>query len=106
MATDERIQKMVDQIVDHFAPLKVLLFGSRARGDYCADSDVDLIVVFSEIENKTELVVDILEELVEAPLAKDVIVATPEDIEHSTPLLGHVLHCAIPESQVLYDVDS
>ena len=36
---------MVKAIVDEVAPEQVILFGSRARGDTTADSDVDLVVV-------------------------------------------------------------
>ena len=36
------ISKMVDRIVEHFDPEKIILFGSHARGGARPDSDVDL----------------------------------------------------------------
>ena len=39
------IQKVVQQIVEHFNPQKVFLFGSYANGNPTEDSDVDLLVV-------------------------------------------------------------
>ena len=36
---------MVSAIVDAADPEQVILFGSRARGDTRADSDIDLVVV-------------------------------------------------------------
>lgn len=39
------IRQVVNQIVDRFAPRKVILFGSRATGKARRDSDVDLLVI-------------------------------------------------------------
>ena len=39
------IGEMVNRIVEHFDPEKIILFGSSARGDAGPDSDVDLLVV-------------------------------------------------------------
>ena len=42
---DALLHRMVKAIVDEVDPEQVILFGSRARGDATADSDVDLVVV-------------------------------------------------------------
>jgi predicted nucleotidyltransferase len=42
----------VDRIVAVFAPAEVVLFGSVARGDDGADSDIDLLVVFDHINGR------------------------------------------------------
>jgi HEPN domain-containing protein/predicted nucleotidyltransferase len=41
---DERLNAIVRAIVDGVRPTRVILFGSRARGDAKADSDYDLVV--------------------------------------------------------------
>jgi len=41
----QRIDSLVQRIVAHYRPRKVILFGSAARGNYVDTSDVDLIVV-------------------------------------------------------------
>ena len=46
--TDTLLDRMVKVIVDEVAPEQVILFGSRARADAPADSDVDLVVVEAE----------------------------------------------------------
>ena len=40
-----RIQRLADEIAAKFSPVKVILFGSRARGTARPDSDVDLLIV-------------------------------------------------------------
>jgi predicted nucleotidyltransferase len=37
-------QELLDQVVAHFAPQRVILFASTARGEAGRDSDIDLLV--------------------------------------------------------------
>ena len=46
MITIEEIKKVVAEIAPKYNLKKVTLFGSRARGNFREDSDVDLIVEF------------------------------------------------------------
>ncbi len=39
---------LLDAVVAHFHPQRVILFGSRARGDAGPDSDIDLLVVVDD----------------------------------------------------------
>jgi hypothetical protein len=39
---------LLDSVVAFFQPQRVILFGSRARGDGGADSDIDLLVVVDD----------------------------------------------------------
>ncbi len=45
---------MVRRIAKGFAPDKIILLGSHARGDARDDSDVDLLMLFAEVENPRE----------------------------------------------------
>jgi uncharacterized protein len=40
--------ELLDPIVAHFRPRRVVLFGSRARGGFRPDSDIDLLVVVDD----------------------------------------------------------
>ena len=42
---DPVLQKIVEIIVKELDPDKIILFGSRARGDYKEDSDYDILVL-------------------------------------------------------------
>jgi hypothetical protein len=52
MTTADVIQIMTDRIVRDFHPLRLILFGSHARGDARPESDVDLLVVLPQVAHK------------------------------------------------------
>ncbi len=101
---DEWMPEVVGRIVESFDPLRVILFGSRARGDAGPDSDVDLLVVMPDgIEDERRVTVEIRRLLRDMPVAKDVVVTTPEEIERRGDLVGTVLRPALREGKVLYE---
>ena len=99
---EECIADAVDVIAREFEPLQILLFGSQARGDAKPDSDIDLIVVFEEVENRLERSGQILNALSDMEYPKDVVVATPENIKNRSPWTGEVLYSAMHEVQLRY----
>lgn len=52
--TDKIVKEWIDNflevIKEKYSPEKVLIFGSRARGDHLIDSDVDMIIVSEKFE--------------------------------------------------------
>ena len=102
LSIDAIIDEMVRRIVVRFDPLQVILFGSQARGDAHADSDVDLLVVFSHVENSRTAAVAILDELSDLRVFKDIVVTTPAEIATRGKLIGTVLEPALREGHVLY----
>src|SRR5437667_3278902 len=41
-------RELLDPVVDYFRPQRVILFGSRARGEATRDSDIDLLVIVDD----------------------------------------------------------
>ena len=102
---NEFISIMTERIVRDFEPLQIILFGSQARGDADRHSDIDLLVVFSELADKRETAVDIRVVLADLPVAKDILVSTPEELKRHRTRIGSVLRYAQQEGKVLYASD-
>ena len=49
---DSILRRIVDVIVREIDPDKIILFGSRARGDYKEDSDYDILVLKKSVSSK------------------------------------------------------
>ena len=102
-STDEStIRHMVDIIVGRFAPVSIILFGSRARGDADEHSDVDLLVVMQEGTDEKEAAIPIQTALYHSPLPKDVVVNTPKSLEKYGRMLGTVQYSVLREGVKLY----
>jgi predicted nucleotidyltransferase len=102
-ATPELIQEMVDRIVREFDPVKVILFGSQARGDARPDSDVDLLVVMDDpLEDEFETGVEIMNALYGLGVAKDVFVTTPSTMASRGHVVNTVVHWALRDGETIY----
>ncbi len=102
-SASEIIQEMVCRIVARFHPDRIILFGSHARGSAGPDSDVDLLVVMPVAGSKREQTIEIRKAIAGIGLAKDVVVATPEEVERYKNIVGTIIHPALREGKVLYE---
>ena len=103
----EKLQVMVRILIEAADPEKIILFGSRARGDARPDSDVDLLVVETEPFGKDRSWQEETRRLHEAVgaqgVGKDILVCSLEDVEYWRDSLNNVLARALREGEVLYE---
>lgn len=79
---------------------RIILFGSRARGDWKRGSDWDLLIVVNKElarNEKMELSHLIRKELAEEYIACDVVIKSEKEIEHYKDFFGTVTHEALKE---------
>ena len=74
------IKKLAVQIVDAVHPLRIILFGSAAKGEMGPDSDIDLMVVMPEGTHRRQTAQKLYRDVRGFKVPFDVIVATPGDL--------------------------
>jgi predicted nucleotidyltransferase len=99
------IREMVNRIVEHFDPERIILFGSQARGEAGPESDVDLLVVMPVQGSKREKQLEIRALLRGIRLAKDIVVSRPEEFAWRKDIVGTIEYPATKEGKVLYARD-
>jgi len=97
------LSEAVDRIVRKFHPVKIILFGSWARGSARDDSDLDLLVVLPKVRHKRKTAIEVLRALNGIPITKDVIVTTPREIQERGRVVGNMLRPALEEGKTVYE---
>ena len=86
--------------------IRCRLFSSvhKHEGMRIEHSDIDLLIVFEKLadKDKRKTAVDIRVALADLPVAKDIVVTTPEELEHHRTRIGSVLRYAQQEGKILY----
>lgn len=103
MISREEISKYADMLVGRFAPERVVLFGSYARGNPREDSDVDLLVIMDHDKRKdVEQAIAIDVELPRKfPL--DLIVRRPTEVKKRLAMGDTFIGTILGEGRVLHE---
>ena len=97
------IRRYARAIAEEFRPDKIILFGSLARGDAGAESDIDLLVLFSEVDDPNKRATELYASLAGFPRPKDIVVSTTSRFERYRNVVNTVYWPAWREGKVLYE---
>ncbi len=101
--TDELLDEVVHRILSVGAPRKIVLFGSRARGQATPDSDLDLLIIESSDLPRYKRASRYLHALTGVFPEKDVVVWTPDEVEEWVTVPNAFITTALKEGKVLYE---
>jgi predicted nucleotidyltransferase len=101
--SEAALREAVERIAKRFHPDKIILFGSRARGQGGPHSDADLLIIMPVDGSKREQGVQMDLALEGIPIPIDLIVVTPEEVEKFRNVAGTIIHEAVREGKVLYE---
>lgn len=99
--------RLLDEVVRRIRavgdPERIVLFGSRARGEARPESDLDLLIVEPSDLPRYRRAPRYLRALVGVRPAKDVVVWTPDEIAAWANVPNAFITTAIREGRVLYE---
>ena len=101
--TEDLLREIVRRIRAVGAPLKIVLFGSHARGDTHPHSDVDLLVVEESDLPRCERSPKYYSATSDTFPARDIVVWTPAEIGAWEAVSNHFVTAALREGRVLYE---
>jgi predicted nucleotidyltransferase len=96
------VEHLVRQIVATVRPLRVVLFGSAARGEMGPESDLDLLVVMPEGTHRRKTAQQLYRTLDGQGHPFDLIVATPSDLEKHKDAVGLIYRDILREGREVY----
>jgi predicted nucleotidyltransferase len=105
MIDEQTIRRAAEMLLEAAAPgSKVILFGSYARGQAGAHSDLDFLVIEPGIKSEFEEMVRLGEVLAHLGVAVDVLVASEETFQYWVDTPNTVYYRAAREGRVYEQV--
>jgi predicted nucleotidyltransferase len=95
--------EIVRRILAVTDPEKVIVFGSRARGDHRLNSDVDVLVIQESSEPRYKRAGPLYRALAGLPVEVDVLVYTPREILEWSAVDQAFVTTAVREGLVVYE---
>lgn len=99
---DDVLERIVCRIVAGAAPLRIILFGSRADGTARPDSDYDLLIVWKDERPPPFRAAAVRKCLRGLGAAFDITVVTPSEFARLRSIPWHIAHEAEQRGRVLH----
>jgi predicted nucleotidyltransferase len=107
LQNDEILKQMIDLIVSKTSPSKIILFGSRARGDYKEDSDYDILVIMDKLEDSISFTANLYTQLRYANLPRNVdfLAISSTKYDQIKSQVGYIYKTIDKEGKIIYDIN-
>ena len=97
------LARLNSAIVEAVQPVRIILFGSAARGEMRAKSDLDVLVIVPDGQNRRHIAGTIYRARPRGTRPLDLVVATESDVERHRDARWYVIASALREGRVLYE---
>jgi predicted nucleotidyltransferase len=105
MLSQKTLEMAVQRLVHATRPRKVIVFGSYARGEASEDSDLDLLVITDEVEDRGREMVRMREAIGRIGIGVDLVVYSEAEAAERSAWCTNPVYWALREGRVLYDAD-
>lgn len=97
------LREMVLRIRDTVQPERIILFGSRVRGEDKASSDFDILIVAPSSLPRLRRTAPIYKLLAGLGVSKDIVWWTPQEIDEWRSVRSHFITTILRDGEVLYE---
>jgi len=104
--SSEKVNHIIEeltQILEEYGALRGILFGSYARGDYNALSDLDLFIIKETEKNWFQRGDEFLQLVSDLPIVVEPHIYTPSEVEKMLKNGNRFLEQILNEGEVLYE---
>jgi uncharacterized protein len=97
---DEWLPAIVGRVVRAADPVKIVLFGARARGEGRDDSDYEILVVLDDLPDRMAARVAVRRSFADIPAPADIVVASTAEIAEGP---SGLVYWALAEGRSVYE---
>jgi len=105
MISKRKISKAVEELRRKVKPVRIILFGSYARGEAHPDSDLDLLIVKKRVADTHREMVKLQDLLRPLRLNADLLVVSEKSFKDWSDTPGSVIYQAAREGKVIYEME-
>jgi uncharacterized protein len=103
-ATKTEIDQIVSQVIEHYRPEKVILFGSYAYGHPDPDSDLDLLIIKNTSERFIDRWINVRRIVSNSKrsIPFEPIVLTPDEVEERLAIGDQFIKEIVTKGEILF----
>jgi predicted nucleotidyltransferase len=101
--TSEKVNDVVNRLVAAASPLRLIAFGSAARGELATANNLDLLVVVPELTSRYSETVRLQQALRGVLMSVDLVVTRQARFDERSRIPGTLEYAAHREGRVLHD---
>jgi len=101
---NKEIQRLLKKAFGDLDYERIILFGSRATGEFSERSDYDILIIVQKtlaIEVKMKLLRRLRKELAKKGIDADIIIKSNDEVEYYKDKIGSVVRTALKEGMAL-----
>jgi predicted nucleotidyltransferase len=101
--TPQTVAEAIRRIVQTVQPVRIVVFGSRARGEHAPESDLDLLIILPGATKCEGLAADLYKAIGALGFSKDILLSNEERLERLKGSVNSVEAEAAREGLIVYE---
>jgi len=99
------LEEIVKRVLSRMQPERIVLFGSRARGDAHPGSDFDIMIISDSTRPRHERSAPLYAALADLPIEVDAVVYTQAEVDDWRGVPQSLVSTALDQGVVIYEAE-